>query len=277
MAFPLQVHNIHFRTTIADIESFVPPGVLAPLDHNAQGIHILCDATDGKTRPYAYVECISAAAAEHLIAVPDGQYLAGRQVAFRPVTQKELVLDLFRHVKRGGYCKSTILEEDPPTSKGSSHQRQHSYYDRAGDLELFTAEDDLQLRRLLDHTLPGTPESGDGSEVTKDESVPAMYFSFPIERPFARLASMIVKYPCHILVGPARTSEKQVQATDRLFKCLLCEYACALLASTLHVLNFVPQMQWKSLLRTVRCIHLCMPSYTGCIEPHCNALVRGPL
>lgn len=90
----------------------MPPGVLAPLEHNAQGIHILCDAADGKTRPYAYVECISAQAAEHLVAVSDGKYLAGRQVAFRPVTQKELVLDLFGHLRRGGYYRDTILEED---------------------------------------------------------------------------------------------------------------------------------------------------------------------
>lgn len=159
------------------------------------------------------------------MAVSDGEYLAGRQVAFRPVTQKDLALDLFQHVRRGGYYKSTILDEDPPSSKGSSHQRRHSFYERAGDLELFTEEDDRQLRRLFHHALPATLTNSEaivGTGPMKAEVDTGMYFSFPVERPFARLASMIVKYPSHVLIGAARASETQMKTVDRLLECLLC-------------------------------------------------------
>lgn len=221
------MHNIHFRTTIADIESVVPPGVLAPLEHNAQGIHILCHPSNGKTLPYAYVECISTQAAEHLVAKSDGKYLAGRRVAFRPVTQMELMLDLFHHLRKGSYFKDAILKDPSVARSGvSNHERQLSIHESAGHLDLFTESDDQHLRTLFDDAVLKST-SGETTQVSHAVTV----FSYPTERPFARLASMIVKYPCHAIVGPAREAEKQVQTVARMFDCLICEYLAALTSS----------------------------------------------
>lgn len=212
-----------------DIESFVPPRVLAPLEYNAQGVHLICDLADGKTRPYAYVECISVEAAEQLIREADAQYLAGRQVAFRPVTQKEPALDLFPSLRKGGYHRDVIVRSSP-SKAGLSRGYAHTHgSDEAGmELELFTEEHYQQFKVLFDMAL-GPPARDSQTAINEphlqqEHANSSLFYSFPPERPFARLVSMIVKYPCHAKKNTSNHSTQEYnQEIDCLLRCSLCE------------------------------------------------------
>lgn len=207
-----------------DIESFVPPGVLAPLEYNAQAIHLLCDLADGKTRPYAYIECISVEAAEQLIRNSDEKFLAGRRVAFRPVTQKELVLDLFTSLRRHNYHKDAILDSSPSRLNPS----RESLSEPPTQLVLFTEQHFQQFKMLFDRTRPfpntKTIKNTSTFHTQHDNNdSPTIFFSGPTERPFARLISMIVKYPCHAKNITNYRPEEYNQEVDRLFRCALCK------------------------------------------------------
>lgn len=203
----------------------MPPGVLAPLEYNAQAIHIVCDSIDGKTRPYAYVECISDQAAELLVSASDGKYLAGRQVVFRPATQKDLALDLFVHLRKGGYARDTILGDFRARSDSTSREEAVESFGSVKDLDLFTQDDYEHLVNLLDMTLPfASPKKTASRAKRGSEGLQnANYFALPPERPFTRIASMITKFPCHAMQKyNAGLPEKQKQALGRLFECLFC-------------------------------------------------------
>lgn len=209
-----------------DIESFVPPRVLAPLEYNAQGVHLICDLYDGKTRPYAYVECISVEAAEKLIRESDGKYLAGRQVAFRPVTQKELALDLFPNLRKNGYQRDVIVGSSP-LRPGSAHHKPQSGQSGT-NLELFT-EESYQLFKVLFDRILAPPAKHFKTSHNKDDSQDGqadpspVIFSFPPERPFARLVSMIVKYPHYAKNASNHPIQEYNEEIDRIMKCALCK------------------------------------------------------
>lgn len=189
--------------------------------YNAQAVHLLCDLADGKTRPYAYVECISIEAAEKVIRESDGRYLTGRQVGFRPVTQKELALDLFPRLRKYSYWNETIIKD---SHNRPEHQRQYSgpfvSPENPSILDLFNERDYQQLKRLFDKTLP-SPNDGKVQDI--EDSDRDNYFFFPPERPFAALISMIVKYPYHAISETDKSTEHYNQEIDRLMGCVLCE------------------------------------------------------
>jgi hypothetical protein len=237
----LQIHNISFSTTVDDIERFVPNRSLAPLEYNAQGVHVLCNLTDGKTLPYAYVECISIEAAELLVKSSEGKFLTTRQVVFKPATQKDLAMDLYPRLRRGGYTKDSILGDALFRSVSSSAGKKEHARDRSVSqpfqhdsywetLDLFTEEDARDLKNLMEITLQSASKK---NRKLEDERERDPYFLVPTERPFARLASMIAKYPCHALAvdKDGRISAKRKEELGRLFECLVCKLVLLLLCS----------------------------------------------
>jgi hypothetical protein len=197
------------------------------------------------TLPYAYIECISEEAAERLINERDEGWLAGRQVKFRAASQRALACDVFGHVlgtsssmiagaeaeeegqemdkyaikriaEEGGKPLMQILEE-------SAHGRRQA---QAGPITLFSEKDKEDLETLFEGVSRGCSKSSSYSETKEGDlsfsaSSPAaaateIRFVRPAERPFARLASVITKFPWHI----HRASQEEV---DRLFACLQCK------------------------------------------------------
>lgn len=242
----LQVHNISFHTTIADIEAWLPPGLLPPLSHAALSIHILCSPDpstgSGKTLPYAYIECISPAAADALVRERDEHWLAGRQVKFRPSSQRQLLADLF----------GTALKRKMPSGLSEYEQRKWWRSNVQDDAEgkplldilggksgqgadtdvvvqlegvsFFTQKDQDDLEALirsiiLEHAPVREAEEAEASATKTDGAAspsgpPAQrHFIKPEERPFARLASVISKYPWHALVPLP-------EEVNRLYACL---------------------------------------------------------
>lgn len=108
----------------------------------------------------------------------------------------------------------------------------------ANNLELFTEQDYIHLKKLFDITLP-SPETGPDDDDISDQTEnkkcerevggssedhnDTVYFSFPPERPFARLVSMIVKYPWHALEAAGQGLDTRTREIDRLLSCSLGE------------------------------------------------------
>ncbi|GAA5869356.1 hypothetical protein JCM3774_004213 [Rhodotorula dairenensis] len=162
----IKIENIPFNTTVAQLEAWLPRGVLAPVSQVVLPIHLILHRASGRTLPHCYVECVSQARANELIATLDRAKLGERTIRVKWERAGELLRDLFD--------QSVYFAHPSPSPAAAPLPHLPPEGFRLPE-KLLTHAD---LSRLLDYC-----------------TTALSFRERPFERAFYNLASIITKFP----------------------------------------------------------------------------------